>query len=206
MNRVGLYIDGFNLYFGLRDSNLRRCLWLNPELLGENLLRSGQHLEFVKYFSARIKASATDPGKHKRQAIFLRAVESLPRTTAYYGHYLEKEKHCRACGAKWLHPEEKMTDVNISVHLLLDAIDDKFDTALLLSADSDLATPVEAVLKRFSTKRVVMVAPPGRKSSRLANAASTSFTLGRTVLLKSQFPDPHVLSDGSELHRPRGWS
>ena len=206
MTRVGLYIDGFNLYFGLCDSGLRRCLWLNPELLGENLLRSGQQLDFVKYFSARIKQSVSDPDKHKRQARFLRAVESLPKTTAHYGHYLEKQRHCRHCDATWLHQEEKMTDVNISVHLLLDAFDNKFDTALLLSDDSDLASPVEAVRNRFPGKRVVMVAPPGRKSSRLAQAASAHFTLGRAVLHNSQFSDPHKLPDGSELRRPREWS
>lgn len=205
MSRVGLYIDGFNLYFGLRDSNLRRCFWLNPELLGENLLHSGQELEFVKYFSARIKQSAADPDKHKRQALFLRAVESLPKTTAYYGHYLEKPRQCRVCGAKWLHQEEKMTDVNISVQLLLDAFDDKYDTALLLSADSDLASPVEAVLERFNNKRIIMIAPPGRKSSRLAGAATASFTLGRAVLQNSQFSNPHKLSDGTELHCPKEW-
>jgi uncharacterized LabA/DUF88 family protein len=205
MIRVGLYIDGFNLYFGLCDSNFRRYLWLNPELLGENLLRRGQQLDFVKYFSARIKQSATDPDKHKRQALFLRAVESLPKTTAYYGHYLEKQKQCRACGATWLHQEEKMTDVNISVYLLLDAFDNKYDTALLLSADSDLATPVEAVLNRFPGKRVIMVAPPGRKSFRLARAASANFTLGRTMLQNSQFSDPHILPDGTELHCPKEW-
>ena len=205
MIRVGVYIDGFNLYFGLCDSKLRRCLWLNPELLGENLLRPGQQLDFVKYFTARIKQSATDPDKHKRQALFLRAVESLPKTRAYYGHYLEKTKRCHACGEKWLHQEEKMTDVNISVHLLLDAFDDKFDTALLLSADSDLATPVEAVLQRFHGKRIVMVAPPGRRSSRLARAATAHFTLGRVVLQNSQFSNPHELPDGTVLHRPKKW-
>ena len=33
MNRVMGYIDGFNLFFGLRDSGLRRYYWLNPEAL-----------------------------------------------------------------------------------------------------------------------------------------------------------------------------
>jgi uncharacterized LabA/DUF88 family protein len=53
-----------------------------------------------------------------------------------------------------------MTDVNIAVHLLEDAYDNVFDTALLVSADSDLAAPVEAVRRRFGTKRIVVVAPP----------------------------------------------
>jgi hypothetical protein len=37
--RVIAYIDGFNLYFGLRESGLRRCYWLNLPALAESLLR-----------------------------------------------------------------------------------------------------------------------------------------------------------------------
>ena len=55
-----------------------------------------------------------------------------------------------------------MTDVNIAVHLLEDAYDGVFDTALLISADGDLAAPVEAVRRRFPTKRIIVVAPPDR--------------------------------------------
>ena len=42
--RVIAYIDRFNLYFGLRESGLRRCYWLNLRAFAESLLRSGQVL------------------------------------------------------------------------------------------------------------------------------------------------------------------
>ena len=38
-----------------------------------------------------------------------------------------------------------MTDVNMAVELLSDAQDDEYDVAILVSADSDLAGPIEAV-------------------------------------------------------------
>ncbi|MGH9629467.1 MAG: NYN domain-containing protein [Bryobacteraceae bacterium] len=40
---------------------------------------------------------------------------------------------------------EKMTDVNIAVELLQDAFQGAFDTAILISADSDLIAPIAAV-------------------------------------------------------------
>ena len=52
--RVIAYIDAFNLYFGLRESGLRRCYWLNLKALAESLLRSEQELVATKYFTARI--------------------------------------------------------------------------------------------------------------------------------------------------------
>lgn len=45
--------------------------------------------------------------------------------------------------------EEKMTDVNIAVELLGDAQDDAFDTAIIISGDSDLTPPVRATLSRY---------------------------------------------------------
>ena len=45
-----------------------------------------------------------------------------------------------------------MTDVNIAMELLVDAQQDKFDTALLVSADSDLTGPILKVRNLFPNK------------------------------------------------------
>jgi hypothetical protein len=47
---------------------------------------------------------------------------------------------------------ETMTDVNIAVELMQDAFHNNFDTALLVSADSDLVGPVVAVQKLLPQK------------------------------------------------------
>ncbi len=67
MQRVIAYIDGFNLYFGIRSKGWSRYYWLNPRLLIENLLKPGQQLVLTKYFTARVSHS---PDKHKRQTTF----------------------------------------------------------------------------------------------------------------------------------------
>ena len=205
MNRVMGYIDGFNLFFGLRDSGLRRYYWLNPELLIQNLTKPGQTLSGVRYFSARISPSLGDPKKHLRQQAYLEAVETLAGVDAIYGHYLSKPKQCRACGAQWQQNEEKMTDVNIAVRLLADAMDDAFDTAMIVSADSDLVPPVQAIRQRFPNKRIIIASPPERHSSRLAEAAHACFTIGRKKLADSQFPETITKPDGYVLKRPDTW-
>lgn len=205
MQRVIAYIDGFNLYFGLKSEGWRRYYWLDVHLLAENLLKPDQRLILVKYFTARISENPNSPDKHKRQASYLEAVESLPHTQVFYGHYLPKARECFKCGAKWISHEEKMTDVNISVELMKDAFDDTFDTALLISADSDLAAPVETVLKRYPQKRIIMVCPPNRKSNKLESLATASFRLGRKILQDSQFPDSYTKPDGFTLQRPAKW-
>lgn len=205
MDRVIVYIDGFNLYFGLKSKGWRRYFWLNPQRLTENLLKPGQKLVFTKYFTARVSNNPRNPDKHKRQATFLEAIETLADTRIYYGHYLPKPQTCFKCGATWNAHEEKMTDVNIAVEMLNDAYDDAFDTAMLVSADSDLSAPVEAVRARFPKKRVVVACPPDRQSKRLESVASACFRIGRKKFHDSQFPDELCKPDGFVLKRPASW-
>lgn len=206
MNRVVIYIDGFNLYFGLRSKGWRRFYWLDVHQLSQNLLRSDQQLIGVKYFTSRVSATPSDPGKDKRQNAYLEAVAALPLTTVFFGHYLSKAVRCRNCGSQWNTHEEKMTDVNIAVQMLGDAYQDRFDTALLLSADSDLTMPVESVISLFPGKRVVTVFPPDRTSERLKRAASAWFRLGRATIGASQLPNPVTSPNGFPIHKPAEWT
>ena len=209
-----VYIDGFNLYFGLRDSGLRRCYWLDLRQLAVNLLLPGQQLVFTKYFTARISGGMADDAparrtaldaKRKRQSNYLEALATLPDFRVYQGHYLGKPVSCRSCGSSWRTHEEKMTDVQIATELLLDAFNDRFDTALIVSADSDLLPPIRAVKAQFRGKRIVVGFPPGRNSVQLKKAAHASFMVSTRVLEASVFPDQVTKPDGFILRRPTQW-
>ena len=67
-----------------------------------------------------------------------------------------------------------MTDVNVAVELLGDAQDDTFDTAIIVSGDSDLSGPVRAVRQKYPGKRVVIAFPPRRHSVALRNVGDWS--------------------------------
>lgn len=206
MQKVIAYIDGFNLFFGLRAKGWQRYYWLNPAALARNLLKPGQYLVEVNYFTTRISANPRDPEKHLRQQDYLEAIEATPGIRMHFGHYLSKPKQCHRCHATWTHHEEKMTDVQIAVQLLADAIDGRYDTALLVSADSDLTPPVAAVKARYPDKRIVMVCPPQRQSKRLEAECHACLRLGRGTLLASQFPDAVTKPDGFVLQRPATWN
>lgn len=201
--RVTLYIDGSNLYFGLRSKSWRRYYWLNVRKLDERLLKPNQTLVGVRYFTARI--IGPDHGKQKRQSLYLDALATLEDVDIQLGHYLATTKRCQKCGEHWRVYEEKMSDVNIAVSLLNDAYDDAFDTALLVSGDSDLAGPVESVLTRYREKRIVVVFPPNRASKMLRRVATASFMLSRKTIKDSQFPPSVVKHDGFVLKQPRRW-
>ena len=205
MERVITYIDGFNLYFGLRESGWKSLYWLNLAELSRQLLKPHQSLERVKYFTSRITAKPFDPDKPKRQNTFLEALQTLPDIDIFYGHYLEKPAKCLKCGAIWRTHEEKMTDVNIAVQLLTDAQKNRYDTALLISGDSDLYGPLESIRQNFPEKRIVIAFPPARNSRQLKSVAHAHFVIGRKKLADSQFPDRVAKADGFILERPAQW-
>lgn len=200
--RVISYIDGFNLYFGLKESRYERYLWLNLFRLSLELLKPGQQLRRVNYFTSRI---SSPEDKRKRQSNYLEALGTQANLVIFEGHYLDKPRECFGCQRTWTDHEEKMTDVNIATQLLLDAFDDKFDTALILSADSDLVPPVRAIRQRFPAKRVIAAFPPSRFSIDLRNACHAAFTIGRANLAASVFPDEVTKPDGYVLRRPPSW-
>lgn len=140
--RVISYIDGFNLYFGLRASNWRKYMWLDVTKLSASLLLPSCSLTHTKYFTSRIRGNV---GKQERQSAFLDAINTLPNVSIFYGRYQNDEKKCQKCGHYAYHPQEKKTDVNIATQLLCDAFHNRFDTALMISGDADLVPPIEAV-------------------------------------------------------------
>lgn len=203
--RVAVYVDGLNLYYGLRSRGWHRYYWLDLLRLAEHLLRHGQRLVIVRYFTARVEYQAHDPQRYARQDTYLKALETLPYLTIQYGHHLPKNVTCQRCGATWTTFEEKMTDVNIAVALLRDAQADVFDTAIVISADSDLTGPLETVLQSNPEKRVVVAFPPNRASKRLRSVATASFTLGRKLISDSQLPSEVIDENGYTLQKPSRW-
>ncbi len=99
-----------------------------------------------------------------------------------------------------------MTDVNIATELLADAFIGAYDTAIIISGDSDMTPPILAVHKHFPNKRIVVAFPPKRNSVQLANAAHAKFRIGRAKFRDSQLPNKIVLSSNTTLERPKSWA
>ena len=185
--RAIVYVDGFNLYFGIRESTggnkkqTKRCYWLDIQKLAENIIQNRQ-LITVKYFTARIKG---DSAKESRQNALLDALRyNCDKLRIFEGRYLLREMFCRGCHktstsiacpkCQWINylPEEKKSDVNIASQMLKDAYENLFDVAYLISGDSDLVPPIEIIRSMTPSKRVVVFFPPNRFSRELSGQVS----------------------------------
>jgi uncharacterized LabA/DUF88 family protein len=201
--RVTVYVDGFNLYYGMREGKLSHARWLDLTALSRNLLKPNQGLVRVKYFTARIRG--TNSGSIQRQKNYLKALETRSDLEIIYGRFIKKEDgRCHKCGHTWPRWEEKMTDVNMAAHLAIDASTGSADKALLISGDSDLAHAVSMV-RELSPLKVVAVFPPKRSSYDLKQVVDGWMELNRGLILKSLMENP-VASASGDLHCPPGWN
>ena len=186
----------------MQQKGWKRYYWLNLQKLAVNLLKPDQQLVTTKYFTSRI---SLPPDKQKRQAIFIEALETLDNLQIFYGTYLDDTIECKRCGNIFPKPREKMTDVNIAVEMLADAFEDKFDKAILISADSDLSAPIKKVKTFYADKQIIVAFPPARFSYHLSKLADVNFIIGRKKLADSVFPDSVVKKNGFVLKRPERW-
>lgn len=199
--RVIAYIDGFNLYFGMREAGFDHCRWLNIKKLVISLLKPNQELVGVKYFTSRV---SNNPDKQKRQSTYIDALESIG-IEIFYGNYQDGSAECKRCGHVWRTAKEKMTDVNIATAIIVDAYKNEYDMAMLISGDSDLTPPIKAVHSLFKDKRVFIAFPPKRHNSSMALVAKGSMMIGRKKLVDAQFDDEVISKTGFKLKKPAEW-
>jgi uncharacterized LabA/DUF88 family protein len=203
--RVNVYIDGFNLYYGVIKRTPYR--WLNLAEMCRLLLPRDQILQ-IKYFTALVNPRQSDPNQRSRQETFLRALATIPNLTIIYGFFLTHEIMMPLAPPgrgyqRVIKTEEKGSDVNLATHLLIDGFDDAYELAVVVSNDSDLLEPIRIVTQRLG-KPVGILNPHRVPSVALLPHARFVKQIRPGVLASSQFPN--VLSDArGTFSKPAGW-
>ena len=184
--KVIVYVDGFNFYYGLKDKKWRRYYWLDFVLFFESLLRPYQTLVEVKYFSAK----PTNQVKSERQDLLFSANKLNPKFKLILGKYLKKE-----------------TDVRIATNIIADAYNNRCDVSVLVSADSDLIPPIELLREIKPSQKVIVFFPPQRHSNNLKIIANATKNLEGAKLMfeNAMLPDEITLPSGYVIKRPTKW-
>jgi hypothetical protein len=97
--------------------------------------------------------------------------------------------------------EEKRSDVALGAKMVADCCEGRFDVAVLVSDDTDMAPPVEMVRERG--RRVIVVSPRGYWLRDLAPDQADVRKIHAGVIESHQLPDPVVLDDGTVIAKPR---
>jgi uncharacterized LabA/DUF88 family protein len=208
--RANVYVDGFNLFRGLLKGQ-PRCKRLDLRALSERMFPAYE-IGRIRYFTARVTATPRDPGKSQRQQTYIRALQTLPELHVHYGHFLPKtvtgsllDSHGKPT---WVMEtvrtsEEKGSDVNLATYLLLDAFGKHYDTAVVISNDSDLVEPCRRVRQRFGVA-VDILNPTLYESLVLKRIASSYRSLKLSDVQSCQLP-PVIVHARGTIRKPSSW-
>ena len=200
MSRYCIYVDGFNVYYALQEQPYRKYKWLNYRKLAESVIGKNDHIAGIFYFTAIVRWKQDNAFRHKNYIKALR----WARVDTVAGRFLEKRVRCHLCGRFYKTHEEKRTDVNIALKMLGDAIDDLYDKALVLSADSDLIPAIQAVHKYAPEKKVGIMFPIGRNNNDLKREADFRIKMPQSLLRACQFPEK-IRIGNTVIQRPVSW-
>ncbi|WP_338830473.1 NYN domain-containing protein [Bradyrhizobium sp. 27S5] len=156
--KVAIYIDGFNLYHAIHDLKRPHLKWLNLFTLGTKLLRDGEALEKVHFFTTVVDWNAPKRTRHQTYLMALAA----KGVKISHGNFKKASRHCSQHDRHCPFREEKQTDVAIGVQIVADAFKGTFERMILLTADTDQIPAVEMVKREFPNKDITWLAPPGR--------------------------------------------
>ena len=206
LGKTYVYIDGFNLYNGVIKST--RYKWLDLYKLCQRLLPN-DNIHVIKFFTAALSGRPSDPDQPIRQQIYWRALRTLPQLSIILGQFKTHSRKMPVSGCnpyQWIkvdRTDEKGTDVNLASHLLHDGFLGHYQTAVVISNDSDLREPVRMV-KEVLKKTIGILNPHEQHSRELQEYATFKKRIRVTDLMASQFPATLSDRDGN-FGKPSSW-
>jgi len=203
---VNVYIDGFNLFYGaLKHTPFK---WLDLSALCTGLL-PGDLIQEIHYFTARVSSRPYNPTAAHDQSLYLRALKTIPNLQIKHGRFNTHSVPMYLTNVNppqkvWVDKtEEKGSDVNLASRLLWDSFNKRFEVALLITNDSDLAEPVRIVAQDLRLP-VGILNPHMFHSRELRQYATFIKRIRQGDLAASQFP--RVMTDRKgQFVKPIGW-
>jgi uncharacterized LabA/DUF88 family protein len=201
MARYCFYIDGFNMYYALQEkTHYQKYKWLNYRKLAKKVIQTKDQITGIFYFTAFVTWKPQSVIRHKAYIKVLRSVG----IETIRGRFMRKHIKCHVCNQTFLTHEEKQSDVNIALKMLVDAIDDLYDKAVIISADSDLLPVIKTIQKHTPEKEIGIMLPIGCSSYELRQNAAFRLKMRERLLCECQFPD-EVKIGSTIIKKPEQW-
>jgi len=160
-------------------------------------------LERIYFFSAL--PNHMPRTTQQRHRLYMRCLRATGVNVELGRFFKNKSFRCPRCRGYVSVPVEKETDVAVAARLFELCQSDAAETIVLVTGDTDLAPAVRTCKRLFPDRLILFAFPYMRVNAELQALAPESFSIKATSYLRYQLPDPLVLKDGTELHKPSGW-
>lgn len=214
-----IYIDGYNLYYGLlRKSPFK---WLDLfKLFQAHVLNPSTEVLEVRYYTAPVLAKMSDdPESAQRQRTYLQALRKMPpkKVTIIEGKMIASTPYLRLVDPIPTAPEhsvvkvytltEKHTDVNLAADLITGAWTAAYEQAVICTNDTDIKGALAAVRQHHPAIQLGLVAPVPANEHRKIAAELIQYTnwakkLSEVHLANAQLP---TRIPGTSITKPLVW-
>jgi uncharacterized LabA/DUF88 family protein len=207
-----MYIDGYNFYYAIKtrpEITPIYLAWCDFGALASEIIRSRGTLTGIKYFTAPVgdlgSPGGEEGGERGRQRLWLRAVHTISDLEVVQGF------HTRDFSAepfqRQKYRNEKETDVNIAIALVLDAAKERYDSAILVTQDTDQMPAVRAASAEFA-RHIEVWLPPGKEKGRWSEFDGNRFvsihSITPDMLERARLPDS-IRYYGGTIQAPKVW-
>jgi uncharacterized LabA/DUF88 family protein len=138
IKRVAVYIDGSNLYYKLKDCEIKNITYFGYAALSQWLARERKIIA-KRYYVGVVRSKEGDAKSKKMQEGQVKLFNHLQSNKEEFN--VQRGYLMRSDGAF----HEKGVDVKIAIDLLAGAYEDMYDTAILISSDTDLIPAIQKV-------------------------------------------------------------
>ena len=223
VSRTALYVDGFNLYYGVfgkaRAWASASYKWLDVAAVAAHVWPALAPIGRTRYFTAAVKANQRDFQTVVRQRAYLRALRAVG-VDVHLGTFKLRRKNVRLDGlpapsassvqnvvlsaeAQIGKYDEKGSDVNLATYLIRDAAKNEYSAAIVISNDSDLVEPIRVARSDFGVA-VYVINPQKRAVAELSQAANGSRDVTLATLAACQLP-PRLTDAAGTVVKPPEW-
>lgn len=217
MVKIIIFIDGSNFYRGMGE-------YLKYENISIDLKNyifdfqkfikfiGGEGLKETRYYNVRL-IRYLNPTRYKKQRNFFRELEKISNFRVIKGDQVirnEKIRKCIYCSAEIqlleiICPEcnkaqpkfyviEKGVDVKIATDMLLLAIENEYDKAILISGDRDFVPVVETIISKYKKHITNAYFPKDKKETAIQKSCTDYIALTYDTYIK-QFLIPKNFFD-----------
>lgn len=208
MRKTRFYIDGYNIYHGIKETGDKTLLWLNLFALAYWLMKPDEILDKIVYFTS---LPTKNNDSYRRHINYLRLITNLNTDNLLdivYGRQDISEKACRRdqCqGRNARFIEEKELDVAIASHIVRDTLKNQVDSLYLISADSDMNPAIRMIENENVDIRITICAPPLRPN-KIVNLPGIDYVqLSEKDIAHCRAPVTIVFNHRKTIVMPETW-
>ncbi len=185
MERISIYIDGPNFYFGIKSINKRYSdFHFDFKKFIKNIAKD-RKLVKIYYYNASLKQDK-NPEIFRKQQLFFNRLRKIPKLSVIL---CKRQLRTKLDGEEFY--TIKGDDIHLAIDMLKDAYENKYDTAILISGDGDFAPLVQYVKNK--KKKVENYHFKGNVSHNLSKKCKINKVINRKMVnkffLRTKKPD-----------------